>query len=404
MENAEQSSFFSSIEYLPEDPILSLPIHFAADPRSPKVNLGIGAYKDEKGKSYVLPSVRKAEKIVFESQLDKEYLPIEGLPAFVSLYSNLIYGNRICHELGQNMCAFQAIGGAGALRIGGEFLSRSLSKKIYLSDPTWPNHFSIFRYSGMEINSYPYYNSETHEVSFDSLCAAISTMTKSSVILFHVCCHNPTGMDLSNDQWQELSSIIRKQKLFPFFDLAYQGFGKDIEQDVFPIRYFASQGHEMAVAASCAKNFGLYGERVGLLSMVTSNFDTAGKVKNYIKHLIRGNYSVPPLHGPRIVSTILQSKDLFSEWEREVSLMRTRINFMRSQLSQKLQQANLDKNFSFIEKQTGFFSFLGLNASHVERLRKEFAIYLPNNGRINAAGLNNSNIDYVVQALVKVLT
>ena len=297
----------------------------------------------------------------------------------------------------------QTIGGTGALRVGGEFLAQQISKTIYLSNPTWPNHKPIFSRAGLKIESYPYYDQSHHRLNFAEMQRSIQEMPADSIVLLQASCHNPTGMDLSMDQWKELSKLIKKQKIMPFFDFAYQGFAQDIDEDAKAIRYFAKEGHEMLVATSYAKNFGIYGERAGFLAIVSKNKETAGKVGSQIKQIVRGNYSTPPLHAARIVATILKDPDLKKEWQDELDNMRLRVNEMRKALVEELLLRSKDKDFSFLKQQRGLFSFCGLDNSQVHQLREEKGIYMPSNGRINVAGLNWHNIEYVVNAIVSVL-
>jgi aspartate aminotransferase len=396
-------SFFKSVELLPEDPILSLPIYFAADAHPKKVNLGIGAYKDAQGKPAVLSCVRKAEKIIFDQNLNKEYLPIEGNKAYISSLSQLAFGSDLNNKLADRMFAVQTVGGTGGLSIAGDFFFHNLSKTVQLSDPTWPNHRPIFRYAGLNMESYPYYDNQKHDLDFAGMCQAITKMPAGNILVLHGCCHNPSGMDPTQEQWKELSSLIKKQRVLPFFDFAYQGFGNGIEEDAFAVRYFAEQGHEMLVASSCSKNFGLYGERMGMLVIISSDRETIPKVSSQIKQIIRSNYSMPPLHGSRIISTILQNEELTKEWHQELAQMRNRVKEMRQALMEKLKAKNINMDVSFMARQTGLFSFTGLNSDQVQSLRRDYGIYITNNGRANIAGLTWDNIDYVVEAMAKVL-
>jgi aspartate/tyrosine/aromatic aminotransferase len=324
--------FFHDLPLLPDDPILSLPFAYAADPNPQKVNLGIGAYKTAAGLPLVLSSVRKAESQILQKQLNKEYLPIEGDPEFLRCAAQLLLGE--CSPLLQSHTFFnaQTIGGSGALRIAGEFLSKQISKTIFISQPSWPNHKLIFERSGLNVGSYPYFDAKTHSIDFDGLCKAIKNMPASSIILMHGCCHNPTGLDPSFEQWKELSNLIKQQRVIPIFDIAYQGFGRGVEEDAEAIRYFAHEGHEMIVCYSFAKNFGIYGERVGSIFIFTEKEESIKSIASQLKVMIRGSYSTPPLQGERIVTTILKSQELTQEWEAELKNMRDRINEMRKAL------------------------------------------------------------------------
>ncbi|MFI5343800.1 MAG: aromatic amino acid transaminase [Chlamydiales bacterium] len=395
-------SFFDEIPLLPDDPILGLPILFAAEPRPNKVNLGIGSYKTAEGLPLVLNSVRKAENLIVQRHLNKEYLPIDGDAEFLKCALQLIFGGELSSIEPERLYASQTIGGSGALRVAGELFSKLISRNIFLPQPSWPNHKPLFERGGMNVGSYPYFDPKTHLLDFKGMCQAINNLPPASIILLHASCHNPTGVDPTAEQWRELSGLIKKRGLFPFFDFAYQGFGDSIEADAQSVRLFASEGHEMMVAYSFSKNFGLYGERVGLLSVLTSQSKAKPKIASQIKTLIRGNYSSPPLQGARIVSTILKSHELTLDWKGELSNMSERIIEMRKALVAALLVKGHDRNFDFILKQNGLFSFIGLTKEQVDRLRSEYAIYMPSNGRINLAGLNTQNIEYFVQALLSV--
>lgn len=392
-------SLYDSIELFPEDPILGLAILFASDNRPNKVNLGIGSYKNDRGESVVLTCVKEAEKLLLEKNLNKDYAPIDGLVAYNKVGLRLIFGEEHAHEA---QFAVQTVGGTGALSIAGKFLARTGTKTLYLPDPSWPNHKTIFTYSGLQTSTYPYYNIKTHSINFSDMCRAILEMPAGSVILLHGCCHNPTGIDPSQAQWRELSTLIKKQKIIPLFDLAYQGFGTGIEEDAFAVRLFVEDGHELFITASFAKNFGLYGERAGLLAINTANANSAQRVRSQLKQIVRGNYSSPPIHGARIVETVLQSPTLSKLWRQEVNEMRLRIIEMRKILSTGLAKAT-GRDFSFITEQSGIFSYTGLNKDQVMRLRNDYGIYMTENGRANVAGLNTRNIDYVVQAFSTLL-
>lgn len=395
-------SFFDEIPLLPPDPILGLPILFAAESRPNKVNLGIGSYKTAEGLPLVLNSVRKAENLILQRHLNKEYLPIDGDSEFLKCALQLIFGGELSSIESERLYASQTLGGSGALRIAGEFFSKLINSNIFLPQPSWLNHKPLFERGGMNVGSYPYFDPKTHLLDFKGMCQAINNLPPASIILLHASCHNPTGVDPTLEQWRELSDLIKKRGLFPFFDFAYQGFGDSIEADAQSVRLFAREGHEMMVAYSFSKNFGLYGERVGLLSVLTSEPKTKPKIASQVSTLIRGNYSNPPLQGARIVSTILKSHELTLDWKGELKNMCERIKEMRKALVAALLVRGHDRNFDFILKQNGLFSFIGLSKEQVDRLRSEYAIYMPSNGRINLAGLNTQNIEYFVQALLSV--
>lgn len=394
----EKSAFFESISLAPDDPILILPILFARDSRKEKVNLGIGSYKTADGKPYVLETVKAVEKEILKQDLNKEYLPIDGDPEFVKQTLKLIFADT---EGQENLFACQTVGGTCALKIAGNFLNLSSFKNLYLPDPSWPNHQPIFASANLNIERYPYYDYKNHRVDFAALLTFVKKMPPKSIIMLHACCHNPTGADLQMDQWKELSDVILKLGVFPFFDLAYQGFSKNVDEDAKAVRYFLSQGHEMLLAASYSKNFGLYGERVGLLAFVTHHAETKSKAASQIKRIIRTIYSTPPLHGGRIVAKILGDPQLKKDWLEELGNMRSRMDAMRETLASGLMMKGT-QDFSYLERQKGFFSLLGFDQEQTLKLREEKGIYLPPNGRINIAGLNPHNMDYVIDAILSV--
>lgn len=385
-----------------EDPILGLQVAFGNDPRTEKVNLGIGAYKDGAGDSYVLPSVREADHILAEQNLDKEYLPIEGSSVFLTHTLALVFGENAPILSSGRATIVQTIGATCALRLAGEYLALHQPRQAFLSDPTWSNHRALLGRPGLQVHTYPYFHATLHTLDFEGMCQAINQMPAGSVVLMHACCHNPTGVDPTIDQWKALSELIKSRGLFPLFDLAYQGFGHSLKEDAFPVRYFAEQGHEMFVAYSFSKNFGLYGERLGALIAVCADSALAQKVQRQLKSLIRAGYSTAPLHPSRIVTTILQSAALRLQWQEELIQMRDRISLMRHVLVDHL-QAKTDRDLSFLRKQNGLFSYGLLQSPHVKQLRDADAIYMPANGRVNVAGLHAGNLEVVVDAILRVL-
>lgn len=395
--------FFDSVEMASPDPIFSLNTAFSADSRSTKVNLGVGAYKSAELKPVVLSSVKKAEAELVASGDYKEYLPIDGDKEYLHYLTELLFGASSEAVISGRVYGAQTLGGTGALRLGADFLYEELGNRVYLSNPTWANHKPLFARAGYQIEMYPYYDRVKHCLDFEKLCSFLETLEEKSIVLLHGCCHNPTGMDLSFDQWKQVSAIMKGKKLFPFFDLAYQGFGKGLEEDVQAVRFFADEGHEMFLAYSCSKNFGLYCERVGALFALASSKKVAEKMGSKIKILIRQNYSNPPAHGARVVKQILSSPVLRGEWSSELSRMRERIFEMRKAFASGLLACGGSNDFSFMRHQQGMFSFSGLEKDHVDRLISEYGIYMPSSGRINVAGLSSNNLDYVVDAILAVL-
>lgn len=390
---------FKDIPLLDPDPIFSVYRDFETDMRPDKINLGIGNYQTSDGKPYLPICVQEAEKRLWQKHLNKEYLPIEGDLEFLHAVLPLLLGPALPSIGPDRILAFQTIGGTGALSIGGGFLARFVNTPIYLPNPTWPNHLNIFKRCGLQIQSYPYLDKEKKQVQFDAMCQAVEQMPARSVVLLHVCCHNPTGYDLTVHQWEELSALMKKKQLIPFFDCAYQGFGDGVEQDVQAVRYFAHQGHEMLVSYSFAKNLGVYGERAGFLCFILDEGASSNAINSQIKSSIRGNYSNPPLHAARIVKTILNSPDLYKQWQDELNNMRGRIQDMRRALMSCLLIQHDLQDFADMQHQKGLFFLCDLTPEQVRQLRHEKGIYLLENGRINLAGLNSSNLNDVAASL-----
>ncbi|QVL57726.1 MAG: aspartate/tyrosine/aromatic aminotransferase [Simkaniaceae bacterium] len=394
-------SIFEKVEPFPPDPIFGLATRFKKDKNPNKIDLTVGIFRDENLATHTLRSVKEGEKVLEKIEKDKLYLPMGGDEAFIHEAQKLAFGEAFCKSAKGTLFGAQTIGGTGGLRLGGEFLAREVTKKVYLSDPTWPNHRGIFEACGMEIETYPYYNKEIHALDFERMLDTLSHAPEKSVVVLHGCCHNPTGCDPNDAQWKELSTLFLKKKLVPFFDFAYQGFGRGLDQDAWAIRYFASQGHEMLVAASYSKNFGLYGERIGCLSIIAKNEQLSQNLSSVVKRLARVNYSNPPRHGAGIITTILQDVGLVEMWKGEVDQMRERITLMKNDLVDALgRQFGKDK-FGFLKRRYGLFSMLGISAEQVDRMIDEYGVYLTRSGRINLTGLNEGNLPYVIEAIIK---
>lgn len=395
-------AFFSSIQQAPEDPILGLTKLFREDTRETKVNLGVGAYKTAEGLPLILNSVRKAESRILQKDLNHEYPPIDGLSDFCQALARTVFG-RACESLQSGRMAFaQTVGASGALRMIGEFLREHVTREIYISNPTWGNHAALFSHAGLEVKRYTYYDPETRGLDFSGLCQSIREIPKGSAILFQSACHNPTGVDPTPEQWAEICACVQERGLLPIFDCAYLGFGQGIKQDRTSLRIFIDAGLEMFVAVSCSKNFGLYGERTGMLSVVSRDKEESQRVMSSFRKLMRACYSMPPIHGALIVKMILEDQVLRSEWKKELENMCGRIVEMRKALVSGL-IAKSSRDFSFMSSQRGMFSYSGFHREQALRLREEFGIYMLDSGRINVAGLNSRNIDYVVEAMVAVL-
>jgi len=377
---------------------------FKADKDPRKINLGVGAYRDEAGKPYVLPSVKKAEEFLTASEPDKEYLPITGLSDFTKNAAKLAYGAESKPLADNSIAVTQSISGTGALRIGGAFLGRFYphSKVIYLPVPSWGNHTPIFRDSGLEVRGYRYFDKKTVGLDFAGLKEDLKNAPEQSIVLLHACAHNPTGVDPTREQWREISDIVKEKKLFPFFDMAYQGFASgSTSHDAFAVRHFVSEGQQIALSQSFAKNMGLYGERVGAFSLITADPDEKARVDSQLKIVIRPMYSNPPVHGARIANTILSSPELYSQWESEVKGMADRIISMRDKLYNTLVDLKTPGEWGHIKSQIGMFSFTGLTPSQTKALAEKAHIYMTADGRISMAGLNNGNIEYFAESVSK---
>jgi aromatic-amino-acid transaminase len=397
-------TLFSAVEMAPRDPILGLNEAFIADVRPTKVNLGVGVYFNEEGKIPLLHAVREAEKARLEAAAPRGYLPIEGIAAYDQAVQKLLLGATSPLIAEGKVVTAQALGGTGALKIGADYLKRLLpDAQVFISDPSWENHRALFEAAGFKVNNYPYYDAATHGVNFTGMLTALNSMPAHTIVVLHACCHNPTGVDLSNEQWKQIVATVKARNLVPFLDMAYQGFGDNIESDGSAVRMFANAGISCLVSSSFSKSFSLYGERVGALSIITASKDETAKVLSQLKRVIRTNYSNPPTHGGTIVAAVLNSPELRATWETELGEMRDRIKLMRNLLVNKLQAAGIERDFSFVNAQRGMFSYSGLTSEQVDRLRNEFGIYAVGTGRICVAALNNKNIDYVADAIAKVL-
>lgn len=399
------NAWWSHVEMGPPDAILGVTEAYKRDTNPKKINLGVGAYRDDNGKPYVLPSVLKAEEKITQKALDKEYAPISGNVDFCKLSISLALGDD-SPQLAEGLNAtVQGISGTGSLRIGGAFLNKFFphNKELFLPTPTWGNHIPIFQHSGLKVNKYRYYDPPTCGFDFKGACEDISKIPEKSIILLHSCAHNPTGVDPKPEQWKELSAIIKKKKLFPFFDMAYQGFASgDVARDAFAVRLFLKEGHQLVLSQSFAKNMGLYGERAGAFTLIASSKEEAARALSQIKILIRPMYSNPPIHGARIVTEILGDSTLKAQWLQEVKGMADRIISMRTTLQENLAKQGSTKNWSHITDQIGMFCFTGLQPPQVERLTKEFSIYLTKDGRISMAGVTTKNVEYLAHSIHEV--
>ncbi|WP_276742734.1 aromatic amino acid transaminase [Pantoea septica] len=396
---------FQNVDAYAGDPILSLMETFKQDPRANKVNLSIGLYYDEQG---IIPQLRAVaaaeEQLKAEPQQASLYLPMEGLNAYRNAIAPLLFGADHPMLKAGRIASIQTLGGSGALKVGADFLKRYFpNSSVWVSDPTWDNHVAIFNGAGFEVKSYPWYDAETNGVKFDAFLAALKAQPKQSIVLLHPCCHNPTGANLTDAQWDQTVEVLKAQELIPFLDIAYQGFGAGMEADAYAIRAIAAAGLPALVSNSFSKIFSLYGERVGGLSIVCDSAEEAGRVLGQLKATVRRNYSSPPNFGAQVVARVLNDDALRANWLAEVEAMRLRIIAMRKTLVDVLSTALPGKNFDYLLKQRGMFSYTGLSAQQVDRLREEFGIYLVGSGRICVAGLNSNNVQQVAQAFAAVM-
>lgn len=395
---------FEVVKTAAADPILGLTEAFKKDPRSNKINLGVGIYKTDQGDTPVLDCVKKAEQILLQNEKTKSYLNIEGLAAYASVVQQLLFGRNSDIIADNRAATAQAPGGTGSLRIAADFMVKQLGvKRIWVSNPTWANHGNIFKAAGLEIVEYAYYDAENQALDFDGMLQSLGQTKAGDAVLFHGCCHNPTGVDPTIEQWQKISELANKQQVIGLFDFAYQGFGVGIEEDAQGLRAFAKANNELIVANSFSKNFGLYNERVGAVTLVAKSEEVAKSAFSQVKSIIRANYSNPPSHGAAVVATILANEELTQLWHDEVAQMRERIAQMRTLFVEKLTHYGAQGDFSFITRQCGMFSFSGLNKAQVETLKVEHGVYIVGSGRISVAGMTSNNIDDLCQAICKVL-
>ncbi|MES2354740.1 MAG: amino acid aminotransferase [Pseudomonadota bacterium] len=398
------ASLLSRVEMAPRDPILGINEAFNADKNPGKVNLGVGVYYDDAGKVPLLECVRRAEAQLMEKLAPRTYLPIDGIPAYDRAVQTLLFGADSAVVKENCAVTVQALGGTGGLKIGADFLKRTApDATVWISDPSWENHRALFENAGFPVKNYPYYDAATHGLNFPAMLDSLKSVPAGSIIVLHACCHNPTGADLSADQWTEVIRVVTERGLIPFLDIAYQGFGESIDADGTVVRRFAEAGGPVFVSSSFSKSFSLYGERVGALSVVTASTDEAQRVLSQLKRVIRTNYSNPPIHGGQVVATVLTTPELRTLWDQELAGMRERIRDMRKQLTEKLNSRLPNMDFSFVMQQRGMFSYSGLSKEVVTKLREDFSIYAVDTGRICVAALNSRNIDYVADSIAGII-
>ena len=401
---ASLPSVLAAVPMAPSDPILGVTEAFVADPNPKKVNLGVGVYYDDNGKIPLLECVRHAESERLKAASPRGYLPIDGIPAYDRAVQALVFGKdaKVIEE--KRVVTVQALGGTGGLKIGADFLKRiSPDAEVWISEPSWENHRQLFEAAGFTVKSYPYYDQQTHGLDFAGMQRALSALPAGSIVVLHACCHNPTGVDLSKEHWSSVLEIVRSRGLIPFLDLAYQGFAEGLDADAYAARLFAEAMSPVFLSSSFSKSFSLYGERVGAVSVVAGSSEEALRVLSQLKRIVRTNYSNPPTHGGQIVATVLGNPQLGSLWDRELGAMRERIKAMRKQLVDQIHARASGTDFGFVMKQRGMFSYSGLTKEQVRRLRADYSIYAIDTGRICVAALNSKNVDYVADAIAKVL-
>lgn len=394
---------FSKLTKLPADPILGLSVKYKADTNPNKIDLGAGIYKDENGHTPVLSCVKTAEKFRVENESSKAYLSSAGSVLFNEKMTSLILGDhKVISE--DRIRTISTPGGTGALRTAGEFIKTCTpGATIWVSNPTWANHQGVFTAAGLNVKTYPYYDYENNCLDFEGMLAALKQVSKDDAVLLHACCHNPSGMDLNKEQWQQVADVAKQVGVMPVVDMAYQGFGQDLDTDAYGLRLMANTVDQMIICSSCSKNFGLYRERIGACSIIGKDAIAADIINSVLLSVVRVNYSMPPAHGAAIVETILNSAELTTQWHGELKEMRDRINGMRQLLVEQLAANGVTRDFSFITQQNGMFSFLGIDKAQVQRLQDEFSIYIVGSSRISLAGISPDNVNYLTQSIAKVL-
>ncbi len=395
---------FEALQPLPPDPILGLSAAFRTDSNPKKVDLGVGVYKDAAGNTPVMRAVKKAEESLLNGQATKAYVGPTGFGEYNEIIASMLLGEELKQSLGGRRVTVQTPGGCGGLRMAAEFIRKANpDATVWVSDPTWANHVPLLGSAGLGIETYPYYDYENHSVRFDEMLATLQKVPSGDLVLLHGCCHNPSGADLSQEQWQAVKDVALTQGFTVFIDLAYQGLGDGLEEDVYGVRLMAEALPELIVVSSCSKNFGLYRERTGALTVTCTNEQSAEAATTLLAAAARANYSMPPDHGASIVQTVMSTPALHADWESELAEMRDRINGLRSILVSRLAEAGVGRDFSFIEREKGMFSFLGVDKDQIQTLINDYSIYIVNSSRINVASINEENIDYLVSSIAAVL-
>jgi aromatic-amino-acid transaminase len=394
------SSILKHVELAPRDPILGITEAFNADTNPIKVNLGVGVYYDDNGKVPVLECVKRAEHLLANETTPRSYLPIDGMPSYVRAVQGLILGDESAAVREQRAVTVQALGGTGALKVAADFLHRfDATAQVWISDPSWENHRALFEAAGFEVKSYPYYDAATHGLNFEGMIKSLDALPAGAIVVLHACCHNPTGVDLSADQWTRVIEVVKARDLVPILDIAYQGFAEGLIPDGAIVKRFAEALSPVFVASSFSKSFSLYGERIGALTVVTESKDEAARVLSQLKRVVRTNYSNPPTHGCQVVTKVLTTPELRAQWEQELAQMRERIKQMRKALVEKVHAKKPGYDMSFVLRQRGMFSYSGLAKEIVGKLRTQYSIYAIDSSRICVAALNNKNVERVADAI-----
>lgn len=395
---------FEVLPQLAPDPILGLSAAYRENKNPDKIDLGVGVYKDEQGNTPILTSVAKAQKILLERETSKTYITPQGHQGYIDNMLALLLGEKSPVLMADRVAGVQAPGGCGALRILSELLVRcNKNAKVWVSDPTWANHIPLIGSAGLQIETYPYFDKDSASIRFDAMMEALKKVEKGDIVLLHGCCHNPTGADLTNAQWDAVLDVAKEREFLPFLDVAYLGFGDGLEEDAYGVRLLAENLPEVIIAASCSKNFGLYRERVGLAAIITEDAKTRQIAQGQIQSVARGIYSMPPSYGGALVDIILSDTSLKQEWESEVNAMRNRMQTLRAMLVEKLEENGTDKDFSFVNRQKGMFSFLCITPEQVREMRDKHSVYFVDSSRVNIAGINQKNVSTLAKALVSVL-
>jgi aromatic-amino-acid transaminase len=402
--NAKVASRFAHIELAPPDPILGLTDAFNADKNPKKVNLGVGVYQDGTGKVPVLKTVREAEARWYNEEKTKSYLPIDGVPTYKTAVQELLLGKGSAIIAEGRAVTVQTLGGTGGLKTGADFLKHFFPNAgVWISNPSWENHRQLFGAAGFKVEAYPYYDAKTRGLDFTGMSEAIKNLPAGSIVLLHACCHNPTGVDPSREQWNELAEIFKTHDLVPFIDFAYQGFGEGIDEDAYAVRLFANAGIPTLISSSFSKSMSIYRERVGAMTVLTASADESKRVQSQLKRVIRTNYSNAVSHGAQVAAIILTDPELRRRWEEEVTEMRSRIHKMRELFAKGLAAQGVKEDFSFITRQRGMFSYTGLSKEIVQKLQKEFGVYIVGSGRACIAAMNETNLPYICESIAAVL-